>query len=282
MKKFNKNSLVFLFAVVFIITGIWGNCFEQLKWETIDMLAGLKHGNISSFFDFEANVNDVSNKALGYRETMMDVNSVKENLLGTRVMEKEDTIVAKSDSGTLIAQIKRIDINEIKNAVKKISALKTVSQNNEASFLYCAAPAKETYENAPQNVDNYAKENYDLFLSELSNSNVPTVDFSDTINDTKSVFETFYNTDHHWTTKTGFYASNAIINELNVRYGFEYNKEAMKLSNYNINYYPNWFLGSKGKKVGTYFTWNGADDFDLITPKFETNLIDDYSALRKT
>ena len=37
----------------------------------------------------------------------------------------------------------------------------------------------------------------------------------------------------------------------------------------------NWFLGSKGKKVGTYFTWNGADDFDLITPKFETSFTEE-------
>ena len=32
------------------------------------------------------------------------------------------------------------------------------------------------------------------------------------------------------------------------------------------------FLGSYGKKVGTYFTWNGADDFDLILPKFKTDM----------
>ena len=32
MKKFNKNIIVFVFFVVFIIVGIWGDCFEQLKW----------------------------------------------------------------------------------------------------------------------------------------------------------------------------------------------------------------------------------------------------------
>ena len=31
----------------------------------------------------------------------------------------------------------------------------------------------------------------------------------------------------------------------------------------------------KGKKVGTFFTWHGADDFELITPKFETSFIEE-------
>ena len=33
-------------------------------------------------------------------------------------------------------------------------------------------------------------------------------------------------------------------------------------------------MGSYGKKVGTYFTWHGADDFDLITPDFATDLVE--------
>ena len=127
MKKFNKNSLLFIFVVTFIIAGIWGNCFEQLKWKTIDMLAGLKHGNIYSIFDFKSNIDDVSNKELSYHDTMMDINSAKENIVGTRVVEKEDTIVVKSDSGSLIGQSKKLDMNEIKNAVKRIDTLKAVS-----------------------------------------------------------------------------------------------------------------------------------------------------------
>ena len=101
MKKFNKNILVFVVLVAFIVAGIWGNCFEQLKWKTIDLAAGIKHGNISSFFDYKYYVDDISNKELSYHDTMMDVNSVKENLLGTRVIFKDDATVVKMDSGSL-------------------------------------------------------------------------------------------------------------------------------------------------------------------------------------
>ena len=275
MKKFNKNSLLFAFAIVFVIVGIRGNCFEQLKWSTIDMLVGLKHGNIYSIFDFKAEIDDISNKELSYHDIMMDINSVKENLLGTRVIEKDDTTVVKSDSGSLIEPVKKLSKNEIQDVVERIDRLKTVSENNGANFLYCAAPKKELYETAPENIDNYFKDNYELFLSELKSANVPTVDFAQTINENKSSFQTFYNTDHHWTTKSGFAANNALLQELHNRYKFEYDQELSDLSNYNVDNYEKWFLGSKGKKTGTYFSWNGIDDFDLITPKFETNLTEE-------
>ena len=44
------------------------------------------------------------------------------------------------------------------------------------------------------------------------------------------------------------------------------------IRSYTIKTYDKWFLGSLGKKVGAYFTWGGADDFELITPNFDTNL----------
>lgn len=269
MKKFNKNSLLFVFVIIFIMFGLSLGTIRPILGSIKNILTG-------SFSIEEAkdNISTVTNEELTYHNLLMDFNSVKENFLSTRVVKKEDTIVVKSDSGSLIGQSKKIDIIEIKNVVKRIDTLKTVSENNGASFLYCAAPTKELYEIAPQNVENHSKENYDLFLSELANSNIPTINFADTINN-KTDYEPFYYTDHHWTAKSGFAANNAMITELNAQYGFKYNKELMDISNYSIEHYQNWFLGSKGKKVGTYFTWSGADDFDLITPNFKTNLTEE-------
>ena len=39
MKKFNKNSLIFIFAVGFILVGIWGQFFDNLSVST-GLLAG--------------------------------------------------------------------------------------------------------------------------------------------------------------------------------------------------------------------------------------------------
>ena len=282
MKKFNKNSLLFIFVMIFIIEGICGNCFEQLKWKTIDMLAGLKHGNIYSIFDFKANVDDLSNKELSYHDTMIDVNSFKENLLGTRVVQKDDTTVVKSDSGSLVEQINKLDKSEIQNVVKVIGDLKTVSEDNGANFLYCAAPTKELYQSVPTNIVNPFKDNYELFLSELTKSNIPTLDFAEVLGENQLNFNSFYYTDHHWTIRAAFAANNALLEELSIRFGFEYDKKITDISNYNIENYPDWFLGSYGKKVGTYFTWKGADDFDLITPKFKTSFTEEQPLKNQT
>lgn len=276
MKKFNKNILVFVFFVAFIVAGIWGNCFEQLKWKTWDLAAGIKHGSISSFFDYKYYVDDISNKELSYHDTMMDVNSVKENLLGTRVIFKDDTKVIKANSGSLTEEKKKISETDLDSIVYQINRLKAVSNSNGAEFLYCAAPRKELYETNPENIDNYFKENFESFLNKLNSKKISTLDFSQIFTaQSKDNQDIFYNTDHHWTSLSGFAANKALCEELNRKYGFTVNPDYISIDNYQIDTYHNWFLGSRGKKVGTYFTWNGADDFDLITPKFDTNMTEE-------
>ena len=56
---------------------------------------------------------------------------------------KEGTIVVKTDSGSLIGQVNRIERNEIQNVIKKIDALKALSEASGAYFLYCSVPSKD-------------------------------------------------------------------------------------------------------------------------------------------
>ncbi|MBR3241274.1 MAG: hypothetical protein IKF90_01060 [Parasporobacterium sp.] len=272
MKKFNINSLLFIAIMIFIIIGICGTCFTRLKWGTIDMLAAMKHFNFTGIVNAKKTIDDVSSEELSYHDLMMDIESLRNNLLGTRVIFKDDTTVVKADSGSLIGPVNQLSRSEIAEVVSCIQELKEVSEENGANFLYCAAPAKEQYEQAPSNIKNYSKENMELFINELQESQIPVIDFSKSlgengINDSNL----FYQTDHHWTARSGFVASVAICEELSSRYGFSYNKQYTDLNNYSITCYPNWFLGSKGRKVGTFFTWQGADDFELITPLFDTD-----------
>ena len=278
MKKFNKNTILFVFAVVFIVIGlssssvirpIGGNLFNLIKGQ-------------SSIDETKSNIETITNDELTYHDYLMDLNSVKENIMGTRIIQKTDTTVAKTDSGCLVELINKQNKAEIQSVVQKIEELKSISEDNGSHFLYCAAPKKEFYNNGPINANNYFKENYGIFLSELAKSNIPTLDFSDALSLNESNFQTFYNTDHHWTTRSGFVANNALIEELNSRYGFKYDKDVMDLSNYDIKNYPNWFLGSLGKKVGTFFSWTGADNFELITPKFKTDLTEEQPLKNET
>lgn len=273
MKKFNKNSLLFVFVIVFVAVGIWGKCFSSLKHYTIECVYGLLHGNISSFFDYKYYVDDISNKELSYHDTMMDINSIKNNLLGTKVIEKDDVVVVKSDSGSLAEPTKGLRDIEIEEIALKIEELKNIVEKNKASFLYCIAPTKGLYESLPENVENAYVNNHNSFISKLKSHGVPTLDLSVALkeNGVKDS-DVFYYTDHHWTATSGFMATKAICEKLNKCYEFDYTQSLIDMNNYNIKVYPDWFLGSKGKKVGAFFTWHGADDFELITPRFETDL----------
>lgn len=102
LKEFNKNSIVFALFFVFVIWGIWGKCVEQLKWSFLDLGSSLFHGNIEGISSFKEGVDNVSNSALSYHDALLNVNSVRENLLGTRVVLKGDDKVVKSNTGSLM------------------------------------------------------------------------------------------------------------------------------------------------------------------------------------
>ena len=276
LKEFNKNSIVFALFFVFVIWGIWGKCVEQLKWSFLDLGSSLFHGNIEGISSFKEGVDNVSNSALSYHDALLNVNSVRENLLGTRVVLKGDDKVVKSNTGSLMDEKEKVDRSDICAIVDRIATLKELSEDNKAKFLYCAAPRKELYEIAPVNVNNYFRINYEYFLSMMKSADVPLLDFSEMDSKYHVKKEAiFYKTDHHWKSEAAFIATQMLCQELNKQYGLSINSEYLDLKNYNIKTYPSWFLGSRGKKVGTFFTWSGADDFDLITPNFETNLVEE-------
>lgn len=204
----------------------------------------------------------------------MDIDSIRNRLYGTRVVKKDDVTVVKADSGSLCIPRERLEDEEITEIVSAIQALKKVSEENGADFLYCAAPSKELYEHLPSNIDNYYKDNFARFLEEMKDSDIPIVDLSNAFMDMEES-DIFYYTDHHWKARSAFIATSTICRELSLRYGFEYNEQYTDIKNYNVDLYKNWFLGSYGKKVGTYFSGHGRDDFELIIPNFKTYMTEE-------
>lgn len=275
MKKLNPNSILVIFAAAFIVFGIYGQCFTRLKWATVDMLAGIRHGNIYSIIDFRTAIDDISAKELRYHDSLMDLDSIKNNVLGTKVIQKDDMTVVKADSGSLVEPKERIDDEEIDKIVSRVNELKNVTEENGAKFLYCAAPNKECYETAPGFIENFSNDNFERLTKALEESDIPVLDFMKVLSDKNSPDEIYYKTDHHWTARSGFIAAAAVCENLKSLYGFSFDERYTNLNNYSITKYPDWFLGSKGKKVGTYFTWYGADDFELITPEFDTDMYEE-------
>lgn len=276
MKKFNPNSILLIFASTFIFAGAYGgHYFSTLKSSTIELFTGIMSGDNYDITNFKTKLDDLSSKELRYHDALMNLDSIRNNLLGTKVIKKEDTTVVKADSGSLIEPKRRIEEEEIQKAVSRINDLKNVAEENGAKFLYCAAPNKEYYEIAPTNVENYSCDNIKRFITAMKNENIPVLDFTEELANDTNTDDMFYYTDHHWTTRSGFVATKEICESLKSLYGFSFNEKYTDLNNYSISEYSNWFLGSTGKKVGAYFTWNGPDDFELITPNFETDICEE-------
>lgn len=101
MKKFNKNILVFVFCMLFVGFGL---CSRKLYKEFVNSFQDSIIGTSSKFTKiskFENKIDKVSSENLLYHSLMMDVNSIKENIMGTVVATTKE--VVKTDSGFLIS-----------------------------------------------------------------------------------------------------------------------------------------------------------------------------------
>lgn len=277
MKRFNKNSLVFCFAVIFVIAGFLGSTIPDLSVFYSEKYSSMKTEGIKGRATAAWNaVHEGSDQKLFYYGNLVDVNSIKENLLGTRVVDKGVPLV-KTDSGKL-HRVDDIQLTEsdFQWSTEQIKQLQDISEACGAKFLYCGIPAKGYHESMPANVSDYSKHNYNGLLEALDRQQIPYVDFySEIMKKGVRDSEIYFNSDHHWRIYSSFLAYQSLCVQLKNRYGFDYNKEYADLDNYSITHYPKLFLGSWGQKLGTYFSWLGRDDFDLIVPKFDTSFIEE-------
>ncbi len=271
-KKRNWNFILFVFYLTFLIIGICSVLVVRPIGGSIWRLVTGQYTMENAKQTIESALTD----ELTYHDQMIELNGFRENILGTRIILKDDTMIVKSDSGSLVDVENKIEDADILLSAGKIKKLQEISQKNGADFLYCAAPRKEFYEEVPDNVPNYFLENYELLLDSFTKLSVPFINLVDTLEESDCpVSELFYYTDHHWTSYAGFLANKAICEELNERYGFDYNEQYADINFYDVKNYSDLFLGSKGKKVGSSFTTHGADDFELIIPRFETSLTEE-------
>lgn len=273
MKKINKN--LFVFIIVFLIVGTGylsrdyvGTMINSAKTFVTDTKV---KGPMEAFSTFTSSVDNNSVEYLSNHSKFMDINSLYNNVINTRVVKKDDETVVKMDNGYLSGEVKSIPNSSIKQYVKNI---KELQNKTHTPIVYVMAPEKGYNGGIPSNAQNYIKSNCDRFINELKRNSLDYLDLRDAMNKQKiSEKMAFFNTDHHWKPSTGLWATEEICKKLNMNYDFTYSKKLIDISNYNIKKYNNYFLGSYGKKVGTYFTKYGLDDFELITPKFDTELV---------
>lgn len=126
----------------------------------------------------------------------------------------------------------------------------------------------------------FSNRNADALLEELQERGISYLDIRESIHARGlNHHELYYITDHHWKAETGLWATGVISERLNQENGFNIDLDIYDKDNYEYTLYPEWFLGSQGKKVTLAKT--KADDFALVVPDFETSLICEIPTLGK-
>lgn len=157
----------------------------------------------------------------------------------------------------------------------QITNFKSYLDERGIDLLYINAPTKYTDDTLFANefgIKSCGNQNADIFLQRINDAGIHNVDLRDEIkNENLNIYDMFYRTDHHWTTKTGLWATQKIVNALNQSCNFRIDTNIFDEANYNYTEYKNSWLGEQGRKLAVSYV--GLDDYTLIEPQFDTSLV---------
>lgn len=277
MKK--TNIIVFIICAVIVVSGIvsaelWfgmGRC-------VLEYISSVKEegfGNATATFTAEAE--RVMTERLSYHGLFMDINSIVLRITNTDVVEKDDTTVVRASSGVLANPRPYMEDEVLSERADSVKRLSDAAKKSGTKFLYVMAPTKGYSLKYPRDVEDYTKSNCDRFVWELKKRDVEILNLVEKMQGVPEK-KLFFATDHHWRPEYAFHSAREIAQTLKDKYGFEYDKSIFDINNYNVKEYKNWFLGSQGKKTGTFYAKGGADDISIILPEFDTALVEEQPA----
>lgn len=125
----------------------------------------------------------------------------------------------------------------------------------------------------PVGVNDVRNQAIDAMIENLKKADVNVLDLRECMHeDGINQYDLYYKTDHHWTNEGAFYGYTKIAPMVAYLTGTFLDTSLLDFENYNIETYRKWHLGSRGQRTGLLFA--SADDYNLISPKFETRIFD--------
>lgn len=209
------------------------------------------------------------------KERFVEVWSLAQRLTSTHrattIEDAEYGYIIRDTHGKLHFPASHFDVS---GETQRTIAFAQKLSSEKTPFLYIQAPNKklEGYTVYPSGAENYANEDCDVLLAALEESGVDTFDLRESVKECNlDRSEMFYATDHHWTTETAFWAFGEVVEQLNERYNLGIDADGFyrDLDNYTVTEYPNSYLGSLGRRVGSALS--GYDDYTFIQPNFDTD-----------
>ena len=241
---------------------------------TAKSIAGFFKGEQNGILALAANIDDQYRNMLGFSDYNLrnkgfyiNLNGLMARTMGQRYMNER----IKLDNGHLTYLGGKRDTTLAAVQLKK---LHDKQAENGKSFLFVLAPYQiPKYEVIiPAGYEDYRNQNADNLLVVLKEEGIPVLDLREEMYiDGIGHSEAFFVTDHHWKPETGFWAYMKIIQTLeNATMIDPIDSFYTDITEYNIEVYDEFCLGSHGKRTGRYYA--GIDDIEIITPGFDSDI----------
>ncbi len=265
--KIKERIKEYSFAIVFltIVFGLGIPSFVKLSNFYINDEQEYSAWKPESGNKFES---DIANNFFG-KYAFVDMNGAVAASLHQPTMNG----VIKLRNGRLEATLAHVSDITLGRYADNTVAFKDYLAKRGTDLLYVATPVSSSkYDHQlPTGVEYWTNDNIDRFAYDLKFRGVDMIDIREKMHeDGIDQYDMMYKTDHHWTTRAGLYVYGILEDYIVEKRNCEVDERIADIENYDIAVYEKFHLGSRGRRTGYFY--GGADDFEVITPKFETSL----------
>lgn len=270
----SKSILAIVFVFILLLGGIL-----TLALSPVEVLGGLVRGYISapegsnvlqkignSFKVFDSRMSEY----FAFHDASIHAYGCTQRLVGRTLIDDVDSSseVVKLKNGYLT--FKSTDNTDLTSLKDYLVDVKSTS-NSEVLYIRSYSKTTSLPELIPSFYPYHPTSNFNEIKEIMVANDISVIDFDEITEQQQfDKYSLFFKTDHHWTPQAGLWASQNICAKINESYGWDLDTSIYDISDYDIHHYSGAFLGSQGKRVGALYA--GVDNFDVIIPKFETNL----------
>ena len=262
MRKVADRLTALLLAAIILVFG--GGTALKVKGPVLDIVRN------EAVTDMPPAIEASLTEKFKSRNNWINVNGLFQRLIGVTVIrDAGDIDVFRMSNGQLTYEYPDCDMEY---AAEEVTGLSECAQENGAEFIYVQLPCKAYSDDLmPPGTHTYGYADSDELCDALKENGVRVLDLREEIEkEGFDIPELFFNTDHHWKPSTALWAAGVISEKLSDTVdGYFYDESIYDPDNYKKKTYKDWFLGSLGRRVGTLY--GGVDDFDVITPRFDTD-----------
>ncbi|MCM1047180.1 MAG: hypothetical protein NC433_01985 [Clostridiales bacterium] len=263
-----KNCIAVCFIIFLFVGFIRNGAYGQLQ----KLSDYLKQDTNSLDSEGAITVEDIESEfaaASPYQKQMIDYNGAMAKKLNIRGFYSDMGMYVTDDLYIVSAS----PYTSTDYEYEQIVDFKKFLDDNGVNLLYVNEPTKYDDDSLFLNefgVETYSNRNMDTFLKRIRAIGVNTIDLRDNIREENiNIFNLFYRTDHHWTTRTALWAARIIAGGLNQYCGYNIDTSIYDEENYSYVEWKECWLGEQGRKIAKSYV--GLDDYTEIKPNFETS-----------